>query len=95
MPICLAYEALPRSGLVGLEVPRRASIAGFGKLESAFSTWDIFYQHHDNKDKSNIFKTSGYKGLFWVRFWDLKLVLCLAEVEPPLHGLCMERGKIA
>ena len=49
---------------MGLEVPRRASIAGFGKLESAFSTWDIFYQHHDNKDKSNIFKTSGIRACF-------------------------------
>jgi hypothetical protein len=65
------------------------------KLESAFSTWDIFYQHHDNKDKSNIFKTSGQRGLFWVCFWDLTLALFLAEVGPPLYGLCMERGKIA
>ena len=56
------------------------------KARISFSTWEIFYPHHDNKEKIVMIKTSGYKGVFWIRFWHLKLVLFWQKWGLPYMG---------
>jgi len=65
VPICFASKAWPRSGLAG---PRSASIAGFGKLESASVHGRSFIHITTTKKRSSWSRQAGIRVCFGFAF---------------------------